>query len=108
MSYICFNDMVQITPVTFDNDGVKTVGTSFETESYWEEGSEIKHDNNGNPIEPNVLVILPYGTDIEIGYKVKLVSKNGFTLTEKFKRERTAIRVDPIGDISPSHFEVKL
>ena len=104
---IYFTDLVQITPVTVDPAfGTIVEGTPFASKAYIEADSSIKYGANGEPIDPEVWVFLPAGTNIDRDYYIQITSLHGSAPVgfdaQKFKVKR----IHTSGGFNASHLEV--
>ena len=103
---VYFTDIVQITNITADTDGAETKGTPFNSKAYVEINDEIRYGNDGQPIAPNSLVVLPKGTSISNGDLIKIIKLQGVTISgETDKKARIK---SPVGGFTPSHIEVTI
>ena len=101
-----FPDIVQITNVTVNTYGTETKGTPFNSKAYVEDDTGIKFGSDGQPIQPDTLIVLPKGTNISKGDLVAIIELHGFTvigIDAMKKKVRTRSRV---GGMTVSHIEV--
>lgn len=106
---MCFPDLVNLRTVIIDPVyGSKTLKPVYEVQAYWEEDSSIQYGANGEPLTPNITVMLPANLNIRVGDKIELVEKAGVTLDPLYRIERTIKRCNPVGDYRISHYECML
>ncbi len=103
---VYFTDIVRITNITADVDGAETKGTPFNSKAYVEIDDEIRYGNDGQPIAPKSLVVLPKGTSISNGDLIKVVKLHGETVTGIDAVDKKARIKSRVGGFTISHVEV--
>ncbi len=99
-----FTDVCEITPITVNTQfGTKAEGSPFSTRCRVESEDITKRGSDGNFIQYSRLIILPAGVDISQGYKMKVVTERGISVSEE---ETIASYIFKVGGAVPHHVEV--
>jgi len=106
MSYL-FTDVILITPITVDaNFGTETEGVAVVSKAYVEDQCKIRYNAAGQPMEPDIVICLPKGTEIAEGDYIQITFLHGQTPTAGEGVRRKVKMVSRVGAFNISHIEV--
>ncbi len=104
---LAYPDIVEVTPVTLsDTYHEETEGDAFQSEACIEEDSKLRYSANGEPIDPQILILFPAKTDVHKGDYVQIIQLHGRTPTTDEAIRRRAKMAARIGGSRESHIEV--
>lgn len=105
-----YPDLIEVTNVTTGTTfRDETRGTPYDTKALVEEDNEVRYGFNGEPLDPQVFVMLP-GTDENLSIKrgdyVKIKRMHGISYPSN--REFKVNRVSLSGSVRLSHIELMM
>ena len=105
-----FPDSVEITPIVRNiSFRSETEGTPFTSNAFVEEESEVKGNNIGSIVDPEIKIFLPASTSISKGDYIKVTKLQGNIIlsTSSIGRKRKVVKTFPVGAFKNSHTEVE-
>ncbi len=104
---LLFLDLVQITPITKSAPHGATVeGSAFISKAYVELEDKIRRAQDGTPLKPQQLFLLPVGTSINKDDMIVVQKMGGVTVTGDDAIRREVVKVFKPRGIGISHLEV--
>jgi len=104
---LAYPDIAEVTPITLSETyHEETEGATFQSEACIEEDSKLRYSANGEPIDPEILILFPAETDVHKGDYVQLIRLHGRAPTTDEAIRRRAKVAARIGGSRESHIEV--